>query len=181
MSLTHSRECIYLILEQVSSGKLVKSLASDYLVDVVTVLTGNKSTAIPLLNRNRSYLHSSNFITVNDEGNYSLTPKGTRLLRKYRVRSIPTRTTWDGKWRVVLYDIPETKRKGRIAVLQILKKLGFWQLQRSVWVYPYDCEKQILYIASSYDIQSYITYMEVSYINQENKLLTHFSLTAGIQ
>lgn len=50
---------------------------------------------------------------------------------------------WDGKWRLVIFDIVELKKKHRDAFRGKLKELGFYQLQKSVWVYPYNCRDEI--------------------------------------
>ncbi len=44
---------------------------------------------------------------------------------------------WDGAWRILLFDIPENKRKHRDYLRKILKQVGFKELQRSIWIYPY--------------------------------------------
>lgn len=41
---------------------------------------------------------------------------------------------WDGKWRIVVFDIPESKRLVRDVFRNRLKGWGFIQLQKSVWV-----------------------------------------------
>ena len=41
---------------------------------------------------------------------------------------------WDGKWRIVIFDIPEQKRLIRDLFRRNLKKWGFKHLQKSVWI-----------------------------------------------
>lgn len=41
---------------------------------------------------------------------------------------------WDGKWRIVVWDIPEQKRIIRNLFRRNLKKWGFKSLQKSVWI-----------------------------------------------
>lgn len=41
---------------------------------------------------------------------------------------------WDGKWRIVIWDIPEQKRIIRNLFRRNLKKWGFKHLQKSVWI-----------------------------------------------
>jgi DNA-binding transcriptional regulator PaaX len=50
---------------------------------------------------------------------------------------------WDKKWRIVTFDISELKRGHREAFRGKLKELGFCQLQKSVWVFPFDCQAEI--------------------------------------
>ena len=45
---------------------------------------------------------------------------------------------WDGFWRVLLFDIPEAKRKERDGLRRRLLKLGFGRLQDSTYLSPYD-------------------------------------------
>ena len=50
---------------------------------------------------------------------------------------------WDGKWRVVFFDIPEAQRKLRDDLRSELKKLGFGLWQRSAWITPFDITKEL--------------------------------------
>lgn len=42
--------------------------------------------------------------------------------------------SWDGKYRIVIWDIPENKRRIRDLLRRRLKEWGFKNWQRSVWV-----------------------------------------------
>ncbi|MBI2596575.1 winged helix DNA-binding protein [Candidatus Daviesbacteria bacterium] len=42
--------------------------------------------------------------------------------------------SWDGKWRIVIFDIPEQKRLIRDLFRRNLKKWGFKHFQKSVWI-----------------------------------------------
>ena len=46
---------------------------------------------------------------------------------------------WDGKWRLVIWDIPEKRRKTRDLLRYQLKQLGFKRFQNSVWVSQKNC------------------------------------------
>ncbi|MCD6539820.1 MAG: CRISPR-associated endonuclease Cas2 [Candidatus Omnitrophica bacterium] len=50
---------------------------------------------------------------------------------------------WDKKWRLIIYDIPESKRGKRQRLRTFLIDLGFGRVQDSCWVSPYDYSKQI--------------------------------------
>lgn len=43
---------------------------------------------------------------------------------------------WDGRWRMVLFDVPETRREVRIRFWRYLRRCGFGYLQNSVWITP---------------------------------------------
>ncbi len=74
-----------------------------------------------------------------------LTDKGYMVLEtiyaeEYR---IPEPAFWDGKWRIVMFDVREKRRNTRIRLRILLQNAGFLRLQDSVWVYPYPCEEFI--------------------------------------
>lgn len=49
-------------------------------------------------------------------------------------------TNWDGFWRIVLLDLPESRKNERDALRYLLKKAGFVCVKNSVWVSPYQYE-----------------------------------------
>lgn len=74
-----------------------------------------------------------------------LTTKGRRVIEtvyasEYR---IPEPAFWDGKWRIVMFDIREKRRRARSQLRLLLLGTGFLRLQDSVWVYPYPCDEFI--------------------------------------
>lgn len=74
-----------------------------------------------------------------------LTKKGritieTIYASEYR---IPEPVFWDGKWRVVMFDIREKRRATRSRLRLLLSSAGFLRLQDSVWIYPYPCDEFI--------------------------------------
>ena len=56
---------------------------------------------------------------------------------------IPVPAFWDGKWRVVIFDIREKRRMARAQLRILLSNAGFVRLQDSVWVHPYPCDEFI--------------------------------------
>jgi len=74
-----------------------------------------------------------------------LTEKGRTTIEtiytsEYR---IPEPAFWDGKWRIVMFDIREKRRKIRSRLRLLLSSAGFLRLQDSVWVYPHPCDEFI--------------------------------------
>jgi DNA-binding transcriptional regulator PaaX len=70
---------------------------------------------------------------------WHLTGSGEELARRLRLRFTFTgqKKRWDGKWRLVLFDIPERIRGRRDFLRKELEDLGFHQLQKSVCLTPY--------------------------------------------
>jgi hypothetical protein len=81
----------------------------------------------------------------NNQVYISLTKKGKKQAGKYQINdlSIKKPKRWDKKWRIVIFDIPSNKKIVREALRGKLKRLNFYQLQKSVWAHPFDCFKEI--------------------------------------
>ncbi|MGB9743289.1 MAG: hypothetical protein ACPLW9_01070 [Minisyncoccales bacterium] len=61
---------------------------------------------------------------------------------------------WDGKWRVLIFDISQMKKIHREALRGKLKELGFHLLQKSVWIHPFDCETEIELLREFFGLSS---------------------------
>lgn len=78
-------------------------------------------------------------IILNGTAHFSLTTQGfrivaSRFLRQYNA----THSHWDGKWRIIIFDIPEKQRKKRAKVRKILAKLSFGRASNSIYISPFD-------------------------------------------
>ena len=84
---------------------------------------------------------------------------------------------WDGYWRLVLFDIPEKYKLGREALRSKLKQLGFFQLQKSCFIHPFDCRSEITFISEIFEVSPYVNYILVKELEGSNQLLMHFNLS----
>ena len=82
---------------------------------------------------------------------------------------------WDGKWRIVFFDIPEKERKARNALREKLRDLGFYELQKSVFVLPYGCQDEINFVVSIFNIKPYVQYAEMTSPTNELELRRFFN------
>ncbi|HEY4504896.1 MAG TPA: CRISPR-associated endonuclease Cas2 [Candidatus Paceibacterota bacterium] len=89
---------------------------------------------------------------------------------------IPKPKKWDRKFRMVIFDIRESKRADRDKFRLFLRRLGFMRLQDSVWVYPYDCEDIITLIKSEFKIGRGILYLIVDTIEYDKPIREFFLL-----
>jgi DNA-binding transcriptional regulator PaaX len=84
---------------------------------------------------------------------------------------------WDGKWRVVLFDIPERYKRGREALRYKLRALGFFPLQKSVFVFPYECHDEIDFVARFCSVERCVEYFTCDGLSQgEVSARRHFRL-----
>lgn len=108
----------------------------------------------------------------------TLTKEGKKSVLRYHLDDIfikkPAR--WDGLWRVVIFDIPEDKRQGRVALRTKLKELGFYPMQKSVFIYPYECQDEVDFILEIFELVPYVRFMRVKSIDIELDLKQKFHL-----
>ena len=119
--------------------------------------------------------------TEGDKTIIRLTTKGGKRTREMVLDTltIPKPKKWDGAWRVMIFDVPVSMNKARSAFRATIKDLGMYQLQKSVWVYPYPCEDEILFTANFFNIEKYIEVFETKYFmnkTTEEVLLKEFNL-----
>jgi CRISPR-associated endonuclease Cas2 len=89
------------------------------------------------------YLRSKGLINIEYKGQQmyiALTDNGVKKAGKYRINDleISKPKIWDKKWRILIFDISDKHRNKREALRGKLKQLKLFQLQKSVWVCPYE-------------------------------------------
>lgn len=85
---------------------------------------------------------------------YRLTDRGHEYLlrREFAAAELVPPKKWDGKWRLVAFDIPEKRRYLRDHLRTHLIRLGFYPLQQSVWLFPHPCEDVVRLIKVDLDL-----------------------------
>lgn len=94
------------------------------------------------------YLKKQGCIEMKRDGHdmqIALTKKGKEKAGKYQIDDleIARPKIWDGKWRVIIFDIPTSSNVVRNVFRRKLKEFGFYNLQKSIWVYPFPCKNEI--------------------------------------
>ncbi|MEK7480287.1 MAG: CRISPR-associated endonuclease Cas2 [Patescibacteria group bacterium] len=84
--------------------------------------------------------------------------------------------TWDNKWRIAAFDIPEEYAPLRNKVRTILKRAGFVRLQYSIWIFPHECEELVQLIKSESQLSKHILYGVLDRIEDEERLKKLFRL-----
>jgi DNA-binding transcriptional regulator PaaX len=107
---------------------------------------------------------------------YKLTSKGRDKYKtiEFDEMSIKTPLRWDRKWRVIAFDLPAEKRVQRRELLRKIKQLDFYMLQQSMWVHPFDCEKQIGVLIDTLGVEEYVSFMVVERGNFNSFVERHF-------
>jgi len=128
-----------------------------------------------------SYLYRLRFIDKkeNEDGiiAVSLTEKGKFKALNFQLNNIKNKKEkWDGKWRMVAFDIPEKYKKGRDALRHKLKKIGFCELQKSVFITPYNCEKKIGLLVEFFELEKYVRFGILESLDNEKYFLNFFKV-----
>lgn len=83
-------------------------------------------------------------IVVGDKVRIRITPGGLKRLLSINLDlSKFSSKKWDGRWRVVIFDVSEKDKKRRDQLRQKIFHLGFGMLQESVWISPFPIETEI--------------------------------------
>jgi DNA-binding transcriptional regulator PaaX len=117
----------------------------------------------------------------NEKFEVQLTNSGIARVKTFYFKTLKIQKPkkWDKKWRIFIFDIPAKPKayhQAREALRKKIKDLGFYQMQKSVWVYPYECEDEILFVAELFYVQKYIEILTVEKLLHEEKIKKIFNL-----
>lgn len=156
-------------------------------VSAVMVAPG-LAKAIPLLkkidiariNQELKRLHKRGLVEIikrrNGVTSVKLTKEGKEKLKRYQIDLIEIEKPkkWDGKWRIIIFDIPIKKNFARELLRRKMKNVGFYKLQASVFVHPYPCYEVVKFLRDYFGVSSEVEYLEVQSLESQNKLIGHF-------
>jgi len=119
--------------------------------------------------------------TTGERGNRKviLTEKGRAIIDAVHANEyhIPEPVFWDGKWRIVMFDIRENRRRARSQLRSLLAGAGFLRIQDSVWVYPHPCDEGIGLVRAHLksDTGEMLSFVAEA-LESDKKLREHFRL-----
>lgn len=184
-----------IIDKQSNSGKIIRALGVGI---GITVALANKRTSYKVtkllvkeifgLNKKppnmAGYffkLRKQKLIEIKKDGNCHrifLTENGREIFLRFSYEELKIKNPkiWDRNFRVVVFDIPETKRTARNSLREKMKELGFVKFNDSVWVYPYSCQKEVDFIANYWRIGKYVHFILARDITNRDLLEKAFDL-----
>lgn len=119
-------------------------------------------------------------VKKNHDIHISLTEKGRKKAGWLQIDNLEIKKPkkWDGKWRIILFDISELKRVWRDAFRAKLKELGFCPLQKSVWIYPFNCRDEIELLREFFGLSNReLRLIVCEDIGEDDWLKKHFNLS----
>jgi DNA-binding transcriptional regulator PaaX len=107
-----------------------------------------------------------------------ITPAGRKAFayEQAKVALKNQKKKWDGRWRMIVFDVPERRRRIRNRLRAVMQEIGFSRLQDSVWVYPYDCEDFIALLKAELKIGRDVLYAIADTIEHDKDLRRQFHL-----
>ncbi|PJE57518.1 MAG: CRISPR-associated endonuclease Cas2 [Candidatus Portnoybacteria bacterium CG10_big_fil_rev_8_21_14_0_10_38_18] len=114
--------------------------------------------------KQRGYLKS---LKVRNNSAIMITPRGIKKIFTTSIKLVDRKPRKDGKWQMILFDIPESKRRDRDLFRKALKYLGYKSLQKSIWVCEYDIEEKTKDLIKRYHIEPWVELLLVNKIGLE--------------
>jgi len=103
--------------------------------------------------------------------------KGKVKLLKYKIEDLKIHEqVWDGKWRLIIYDIPVNKKIQRDLFRRFIQKMNLYQLQESVYLTPYHCELEIEYLRNYFGVGEHVVYLKIEKLENEDVYKRYFGL-----
>jgi len=103
-------------------------------------------------------------VVKGDEVYLRLTSTGSeKITRDFPMLSL-AKKPWDGRWRIVIFDIAEVDKNTRELLRDKLRQLGLGMLQESVWITPHDVSVDLREFLESRELGEAAFVLEVSSI-----------------
>ena len=158
-----------------AAGILGMAIVAPNVLGAIGKLIGNKNRKKNIkysINASLARLEEKGLIKVDELDGKKIayiTKKGEdalNFLEKHNYK-LKTPKKWDGRWRVIIFDIKESRKKVREQIRYTLVQIGFVKLQNSVWIYPYDCEDFISLMKTDFMIEKDLLYMVVEKLEND--------------
>lgn len=156
--------------------------SKSYIVSESTFF-GNQNCAKSDIRQQLYYLKKRNLIKSvlkNNEYYLEITKEGRDIISWEMIgRHQGKNTGWDKSFRIVMFDVPEDKKSMRDLLRRKLESIGFMQMQKSVFIHPFDCKEDVDSICSHFGASRYVNYLVVKITEGEEEIIEKF-LTKNI-
>lgn len=112
------------------------------------------------------------FVRLKDKNNLTVIKYSTKALLDFKKKE----KKWNKKWFLVFFDVPEIQKNKRNYLRRFLVYIGFHQYQKSIYIFPYECEKEIFLIKKIVEGAKYMRYIVAEKIEDEKTVKSFFKL-----
>ena len=136
---------------------------------------------IPYLKRTLKRLEQQKLVEFDEEERrqvIKITDGGRRRILKYAIDELAIEKPkfWDGRWRLVSYDVPVKIRSLCHIFREYLRAWGFYSLHESVYLHAYPCEKQVEFLREYLGIGEYVRIFTVAKIENDRPFKDFFGV-----
>lgn len=128
-------------------------------------------------------LEKREIVNIEEKNNnifVKLIDKKNPTIIKYSIKAIldfkKKEKVWKGQWFMVFFDVPEIQRNKRDYLRNYLQKIGFYRYQQSVYIFPYECEREINLIKKIVEGAKYVKYIVANSIEDEERIKAYFKI-----
>ena len=125
-------------------------------------------------------MQNSKLVEIKEENRISvikITKNGKKKLLRYDIEQMQLdESSWDGKWRLIIYDVAKSRKAQSDAFRYLLKKLNILKLQKSVYLTPFKCEDEIEYLRNFFEIGNEVLILKVGSIENEVAYRKYFGI-----
>ncbi|MCC7436271.1 hypothetical protein IT402_00115 [Candidatus Nomurabacteria bacterium] len=161
------------------SKKILKLLAEKPAISVPEIVERvdskkDKKTSKTAISRSLKGLTEAGLVEQNFSGQNQyarLTKEGKKKLNSLKLDNDNglVSPSWDGKWRIVILDLPESRKDKRESLRYLLKKAGFVCLKNSVWISPFPYEHLFTNIKKDFELTTELMVFVTDNIDTETK------------
>lgn len=169
------------------SKKILKKLAERPAVSITEITTPARSANVaggpePLFPKEGRYaitralknLMKEGYVEMRNSDNQKfikITTKGKTRLNSMTLKGEDTLVpqTWDGFWRIILLDLPESRKSERESLRYLLKKANFVCLKNSAWISPYPFEHLFMNIKKDLGLSTEMMIIVTQFVDEETK------------
>lgn len=107
-----------------------------------------------------------------------ITKNGFTKALKYKLEEIRIKRQkkWDKKWRIVIFDIPERKKRIREELRARLRQMEFHRLQESVYVHAFPSFNEVEFLRQVFGVDISVTYIIAQKIEGQDNLKKIFNV-----
>jgi DNA-binding transcriptional regulator PaaX len=117
------------------------------------------------IRRGVSRLQSRGYIRQNSQ-QLNPTQLGMRRM-EYEQARIQTATHWDGRWRLCMFDIPESNKRSRRVFSIKISSMGMRKYQKSIYISPYACDTELAKVARYLRVEKFVRLVTAEKITDE--------------
>ncbi len=156
------------------SKKILKILGQKQVLPTQVLKENEDPKDTYALSRSLKNLVNGGLVELHDSAHQSyarLTKEGKKKVHSLTLENNTTlaSTTWDGYWRIILLDLPESRKSERESLRYLLKKAGFVCLKNSAWISPYPYEHLFINIKKDLGLTTEMMVIVTQLIDEETK------------